>query len=692
MLRCRICNNLTADDLPVEKSSYDPSCTKSFIIEKQARGFEDSAALGCATCHMILQAILRYIDTVGSELSLSNDKLGRIVLRGDCNEPLKVSFQTDLRFTDIELFEERQNLNGNYASLYPAVGLGSTPSEVLDIDFAARLASQWISHCDNEHKCIDGDAPLVPSRLLDITSDSVKLVAPTASTVSRYAALSYCWGESGNLTTTSENLDERNAEIIWDDLPNLIQDVIQITRQLGIPYLWVDALCIIQDDRSDWRAESSKMGDIYACAYLTIAADAATDTSCRLTSSRNFTVRSSRRKPRPPREMSGRMRDKKRIEAFPPLVVGGRTHSFCVREPWEHGDIIEDSTTHNLTSPLNTRGWALQERLFSNRVLHFAAHEMIWECKASLNCECEGILQSSDWADGKEFPKASFETTKAIISSHMLQHPDFATVWAWLVSAYSARRLSFESDRLPAISALARLFSRGRTYLAGLWADNLPWHLVWGCDKMDERWFKMDETRPKSTTLYSGPTWSWASTTEEVSWPSWTRQAGSRIQVLEASTAPMDLNEFGEVSWGRIRLKARVAVARISGFRPRLVTSCGDSFHVQPDVGGGVSKSGSDQRTLHDVADHEDVWCLLLFDDVVEHDDGIRDRSLWVMVAAKPNDKSIRRARLDPDAHKDIIICERIGYMSRLNWLRESEKAWTWIDGTDFMEKEVIMI
>ncbi|KAJ0115138.1 hypothetical protein J7T55_001547 [Diaporthe amygdali] len=706
MVRCRTCNNLTAEDLPASNTptSYHPSCEKIFQVEKEAGEFEDSAAMGCATCDLILQAIRHYIDTPGSGLSLSDPLLDKILLEGDCNEPLRVSFSSPKKLlTTLELFEERHHFKGDYASLYPAVGFGSTPTEVLDVDFAARLASQWITRCVNEHRCVEDDVPLLPSRVLDITSDSVKLVTPAPSTPGRYAALSYCWGSAGNLTTTLDNINERRAGIVWDDLPNLIQDVIQIIRRLGIGYLWVDALCIIQNDSADWRAESSKMGDTYGSAYLTIAADAAKDTSRRLTSPRNSTLRSTRHRHIAPLEESAGTRKNKRIEVPPPLVVDGLTRSLCVREPWWHSDMVEHSTVYDMTFPLIMRGWALQERLFSSRVLHFAAYEMIWECKASLNCECEGVSQEhACWGDGHESPKVSFETAKAMISknrtmkplpswaapSRVMQDPDFGSVWTRLVSAYSARRLTFERDRLPAISSLARYFSLGRTYLAGLWADDLPWHLAWCVEDVDE-W------SPRSTNEYSGPTWSWASTIEEVSWPSWRDQAKSRVQILEASTAPMSFNEYGEVSWGRIRLRACVAVAKKASRRhrtPGLVNPRGDFFSIHSDVGKGQKKSGSNQRTVYNLEANEDLWCLLLLDDVDPYAFGTECRTYWVMVAAKPNDQSIRRARLDPDAHKDIIICERIGYLRNLEMSREKRKATKWITGANFKQKEVILI
>lgn len=714
MPRCRTCNNLTLEGLPPREHpsvhTYYPP--KSFEIEKEAEEFENSAALGCSACDVILQAIRRYANAPGSWRSLSGSKPCEIYLAGDCNEPLRVSVRCEWTrevSLPVELFEERRHFQGDYESLYPAIGLGSAPSETLDLDFAARLASQWISRCVQQHGCNGVDEPLLPSRVLDVASGSVKLAIPARSTTGRYAALSYCWGSVGNLTTTSSNLDKRVAEIEWDEIPNLIQDVIRIVRRLEIRYLWVDALCIVQDDSADWRRESSKMGAIYAGAYLTIAANAAMDTSCRLTSPRNSDLQDyidgqkfwCHDKEYP--DDITRMRARKRIEVLAPVTADGLPHSFCVRESWCHRDILEDSNISD--SPLNKRGWVLQERLFSTRILHFAASEMVWECKASLNCECEGILQASTPIRGEESLKALFERAQAMISRNrtkkflpswatsgrVLQHRDFFAIWTRIVGAYSARKLTVESDRLPAVSGLARHFSLGRTYLAGLWADDLPWYLCWSVMR----------DCVHSKTMYSGPTWSWASTPEEIFWPTWTAQARSRVQTLEASTAPMSFNEFGEVAWGKLRLRAPAGVARITNKGDDWITACGDRFHVKSDIGSGEDKSRSNQRTIYDVTDEEDVWCILLLDDAVEEgyderrcDPRRQYRALWVMVAAQPHDRSVQRALLDPNAHKDTIICERIGYLDNLNQKRcdEFESARDWIDSADFEEKEIILI
>lgn len=110
---------------------------------------------------------------------------------------------------------------------------------------------------------------LDPVLTLEASMSTMKLKAEEEI---KYTALSYCWGKSQNFVTTIDNLEGMREKIPWEKLPLTIQDAILITRGLGIRYIWVDALCIIQDSPQDWRAESTKMAEIYGGSFLTISA------------------------------------------------------------------------------------------------------------------------------------------------------------------------------------------------------------------------------------------------------------------------------------------------------------------------------------------------------------------------------------------------------------------------------------
>jgi hypothetical protein len=106
---------------------------------------------------------------------------------------------------------------------------------------------------------------------------SVKLLETTDKYAS-YICLSHCWGkENQPLKCTTANLNEWKSRIDWDLLPQTFQDAIDFVRRLGQRYLWIDSLCILQDDRDDWDEQSVKMAEIYENSYLTLAASWASD-------------------------------------------------------------------------------------------------------------------------------------------------------------------------------------------------------------------------------------------------------------------------------------------------------------------------------------------------------------------------------------------------------------------------------
>lgn len=701
MPRCSICKDLVLEVLSApQPPSLNGDIKKSFDTSKTVEEFQRAAASGCVPCNVVLQAIALRDPSLQAELAQTGSiSEGKIELSGNGNESLKILFNDSPngRCFRFDLFEEWDH-SENHAPLFSAVGLGNTPPEVLDIAYAAWRANRWISRCDDEHECGGGDVPLLPTRVLAITSDPIKLVAPPSGTTGRFAALSYCWGSTGNLITTSNNIKEREAGIKWETLPNLFQDVVQITRQMGIHFLWIDALCIIQDDQADWQRESSNMGGIYAGAYVTIACDSAADTSYRLTNPRNCALR---------REGGGAESAKRddNLRALAPVVVDGHAHSFFARDILNHVDLVRDPPDYKLSYPLILRGWSMQERFLSSRILHFTAHEMIWECQKTSHCECGGIsldVVPKFFQSGTS--KVSFERAKAILKSNRtislpnltcpgdtLRNESFVLFWTKLMTGYKTRRLTFESDRLPGISAIARNFGLAKTYIAGLWLEDLPWHLAWDVT--------LNSTRSRPS-FYNGPTWSWVSVLGEASWPRDMHLCRSHVRVMEASTNPVGLDEFGQVAWGRVRLQARVTAAKAlktDNSYLRIDTSYG-TYGFRPDatitrantsLKEGKGQIPSDQRSASTVADNEDMWCFpVLGSGEVSGAPGL----YWMMVVAKPKRESIQRALLDPNSQPESLICERIGRIEfRPGGIWEMGIR-NWLSSSDFKEREVIII
>lgn len=143
-------------------------------------------------------------------------------------------------------------------------------------DKCHKLLRQWIIKCRDEHEsCNLKRLSAIPSRLLDVgtkQSDTVHLIKWESNFSPIYIALSHCWGNSSPSITTKANITQRETEISAADLSRSFQDAVTFARWIGIRHLWIDCLCIVQDDAKDWEKQSAKMAPIYSGAFLVLGA------------------------------------------------------------------------------------------------------------------------------------------------------------------------------------------------------------------------------------------------------------------------------------------------------------------------------------------------------------------------------------------------------------------------------------
>ena len=168
-----------------------------------------------------------------------------------------------------------------------------------------------------------------------------------------YIALSHRWSKSDEqFRTEKSNFKTRCKEINFYELPKTFQDAVTVTRKVGVEYLWIDSLCIIQDDDDDRRRECSRMEEVFASAYCTLAATSAKDCS------------------------QGLFREDNEVSLGPE-----NRYSLCIR------DVDEDFSRDVEQAELNQRGWVFQERALSLRIIHFTATQTYWECGKMASCE-----------------------------------------------------------------------------------------------------------------------------------------------------------------------------------------------------------------------------------------------------------------------------------------------------------------
>ena len=455
----------------------------------------------------------------------------------------------------------------------PRAYIGNTS----DSEYQFNVLRQWLVDCQSRshfacNTTISGDVLIddnyhvpLPSRLISVgyPGDKMVYLRNTGGEKGAYITLSYVWGGPGRIPkTTFSNIAERKGGILVSSLPKTFQDVIIITRKLNVPYVWIDALCIIQDDEKDWARQAGQMSRIYQFSLFTVAATGAEDTSrgCFLdrvpTSVEIGPVISL-----PYRTKEG--------------VVSGR---FMVFE--QHKTFAEEYDRFVEKSPLLKRGWVFQERVLSRRMVHYTKGKIFFECRTHrfMN-ECqEGVgkdeTQLGFWGPeikaGTMFPKKD-------------QNPFDSTLmgrWYMAIKIYSQLRLTKTSDKLAAVAGVARefqmLFSKereaaGKTsrdgsalhtplYVSGLWSHDLLYGLSWYPSKPPKLCIAGNKA----------PSWSWASWHTPIEWPGvMTFKPECRIIVPEM------LEQYKRIELSSVKSRQRVKSSELSNFEadlPRGIT------------------------------------------------------------------------------------------------------------------------
>ena len=347
-------------------------------------------------------------------------------------------------------------------------------------------AKDWIDTCTDEHvDCVPHDEHVLPTRVVDVGDSETppSLFLTHRRTKGRWTTLSHCWGDVVPLETKSCNIDAFCHAIPLEIIPLLFQDAIFTTRRLGYRYLWIDSLCIIQDSEDDWEAESADMGRIFKEACLTIAAEAAKDSSIGLFESTN----------------KDRYRPQITIASYSALhAINGLLHVERSRDD----DLVP-------TGPLSSRAWVLQEDILSARVLRFCAEQVWWQCRevqrneSFPNGNASVNVPVSDWDENRFFPLTGETKTMRRVTQH-LQNTYFQPRQCWYrtVNQYCYRGITYEKDLLPAISGIAKEYRRhiGQEYIAGLWSGDMHLGLLWSSPGQGAM-------KAKS---YVAPSWSWA--------------------------------------------------------------------------------------------------------------------------------------------------------------------------------------
>jgi hypothetical protein len=391
------------------------------------------------------------------------------------------------------------------------------------------VAKDWIKTCIASHPICSGSSdviPWFPTRLLYIGQSPAKVrVVHTAGHILRsdekYVTLSHCWGKGQPLRLQKHNKMTLLSGFPVQSLPQTFQHAIIVTRSLQIDYIWIDSLCIIQDEPDDWLHESSLMHKVYANSLCNIAATAARDSSEGLFFTRDVW-----------KLQPGRIE----ILIKKDLNLLYEIHDAST---WEH-------SVSN--APLNRRAWVIQERLLARKVLHFGKEQLAWEC-----CELEATEFYPKGLPEGTAPFTRFKLLDPKINSpaslYQEKHP--VNLWPYqkwqrVVEVYSDAGLTNASDKLVALSGLASHFKTvcNDEYVAGMWKRFLCSQLLWTV------------AAAVRAEKYRAPSFSWAALDGEVG-PVEITESGIVAKILNISIDKLD-DEMGPVRGGHLVLSGRV--------------------------------------------------------------------------------------------------------------------------------------
>ncbi|KAH7085664.1 heterokaryon incompatibility protein-domain-containing protein [Paraphoma chrysanthemicola] len=482
-----------------------------------------------------------------------------------------------------------------YSPPWPHLKLAAVGNDSLGSDRCFAKIRSWICTCEREHKHGDCSKPArspLPDRViaLDVKSDAISLKLLTTNGESeKYLALSHRWGSSPLITTTTKNLTAMSENIDLAALPRTFTDAVLCAKNLGVRYLWIDSLCIVQDDMTDWQRQSAKMESYYSGAYLVVAAASADGSNV------------------------GFLKERPPIYTGIPFetVSGSGILDMVVRR------IMPHRTGSRLTASvamehdyIDSRAWCMQETILARRTVFFHNSELLWQCQSTTDCECGRSMKTSPEDEIGPDHFSSYTASPGIREfltecSGILRYSgrplstlnSIRSVYIeWrhgIVPLYTEKDITHTTDRLPALSGLAAkvhqyLESQHHPdqYLAGIWRSD-PLGLLWAVERHHdpENIWEPDE--------YLGPSFSWVSVNHSVCYkipPAMQSDqyppvyGDIKCSIKEAHITIDGLNPFGAVTDGFIKVSGLACSMTI-----RIGTSAEERYWLDCGAGSNLT-------------------------------------------------------------------------------------------------------
>ncbi|KAG9240575.1 hypothetical protein BJ878DRAFT_429992 [Calycina marina] len=362
------------------------------------------------------------------------------------------------------------SLYANTKTLYPFAQLGLPQLPDPGGSIQMQLLKEWLQVCDDLHECGLKSDPELPTRVIDVKAERL-FVQGKHKIFGRYLALSHCWGTinpQAVYCTRKANLHNHKEHINFKILPQTFRDALKIALKIGVQYLWIDSVCIVQDDPSDWESESKRMENVFSSAYCTLAASSARG-------------------------------------AFDGFLRSDRARRPCAALKSTEGGLyiceaVDDFQKDVEDSVLNGRAWVLQERALSRRTIHFTNTQVYWECGEGVHCETLTKLASSNSNASSLLGDSNFPSYVSLARYKDRRIGLFEALY----ETYSTLSLTQVTDRLFAISGLEIRLSRAfdTIGLYGVFLCYLERSLLW---RKSNQALKRIDYRG----MHRVPSWSW---------------------------------------------------------------------------------------------------------------------------------------------------------------------------------------